>query len=171
MLGATVNFMSSSYHEPLREIFTAVELLHHFSDCGFHLQIERIERFSGESVLCLADDSAEGPLWHVFLGDDTELFEGFDLVCYRPTTENPYRIANAWNQKHYKSVMTVMLDDNDSPLYIHPYFSLRIYSSVNFQQLLDFEDFERHLFNWVDTVNKAVELFPYEPDAVVNESN
>jgi hypothetical protein len=163
--------MSISDHELLREIFTADELLTLISKCGFTLQIERIERFSGETVLCLGDDSEEGPLWHVFLGDDSELFEGFDLVCYRPTIENPYRVANEWNQKHYKSVMTVMLDDEDSPLYIHPYFSLRICSSVNFHQLLTFEGFERHLSYWVDTVNEAIGLFPYEPDAVPSEGN
>jgi hypothetical protein len=166
-----VGAVSISDHELLREIFTADELLHLISKCGFTLQIERIERFSGETVLCLGDDSDDGPLWHVFLGYDSDLFEGFDLVCYRPTTENPYRIANEWNQKHYKSVMTVMLDDEDNPLYIHPYFSLRICSSANFQQLLTFEGFERHLSEWVDTVIRAIELFPYEPDAVVNESN
>ena len=160
--------MSISDHELLREIFTADELLHLISKCGFTLQIERIERFSGETVLCLGDDGEEGPLWHVFLGDDSELFEGFDLVCYRPTTENPYRIANEWNQKHYKSVMTVMLDDEDSPLYIHPYFSLRICSSANFRQLLTFEGFERHISNWVETVNEAIELFPYQPDSVTS---
>jgi hypothetical protein len=161
--------MSAPNHELLREIFTADELLNLFSNCGFNLQIERIERFSGESILCLGDDSEDGLPWHVFLDVDMQLFEGFDLVCYRPTTENPYRVANEWNQKHYKSVMTVMLDDEDSPLYIHPYFSLRICSTVNFRQLLTFECFERHLSNWVDTVNEAIELFPYEPDAVASD--
>jgi len=161
--------VSTSDHNLFREIFTADELLNLFSKCGFTLQIERIERFSGETVLCLGDDSDDGPLWHVFLGDDTELFEGFDLVLYRPTTENPYRVANEWNQKHYKSVMTVMLDDEDSPLYIHPYFSLRICLSVNFQNLLSFQGFERHFSNWVETVNEAIELFPYEPEAATSE--
>ena len=163
--------MSISDHELLRQIFTADEILNLISKCGFTLQIERIERFSGESVLCLADDSEDGLPWHVFLDVDTQLFEGFDLVCYRPTTENPYRIANEWNQKHYKSVMTVMLDDEDSPLYIHPYFSLRICSSVNFHQLLTFAGFERHLSYWVDTVNEAIGLFPYEPDSVASDGN
>lgn len=98
--------MSTSNSELLRGFFTSDELLSLFSRCGFNLQIECIERFSGESVLCLGDDSEEGLPWHVFLDVDTQIFEGFDLVCYRPTTENPYRVANEWNQKHYKSVMT-----------------------------------------------------------------
>ncbi len=156
-------------HQVLREIYTADELLALISKCGFTLQIERIERISGESVLCLGDDSEDGPLWHVFLGGDTGLFEGFDLVCYRPTTENPYRIANEWNQKHYRSVMTVMLKDEDNPLYIHPYFSLRVCSSISFRQLLTFEGFQQHFSNWVDTVDEAIELFPYEPEAVAGE--
>ena len=166
-----VEKMSARNHELLREIFTADELLNLFSNCGFNLQIECIERFSGETVLCLDDDSEEGLPWHVFLDVDTQLFEGFDLVCYRPTTENPYRVANEWNQKHYKSVMTVMLDDEENPLYIYPYFSLRICSSANFQQLLTFEAFERHLANWVDSVNDAIELFPYDPDSVTGDSH
>jgi hypothetical protein len=61
-----------------------------------------------------------------------------------------------------------MLDDEDSPLYIHPYFSLRICSSANFRQLLTFEGFERHISNWVETVNEAIELFPYQPDSVTS---
>ncbi len=158
-------------HEILRGIFTSDELLGLISKCGFTLQIECIERFSGESVLCLGDDSEEGPIWHVFHGDDTEISEGFDLACYRPTTENPYRTANEWNQKHYKSVMTVMLVDEDNPPYIYPYLSLRICTSVNFQQPLTVRGFERHLFNWVDTVDRAIEFFPYEPDAVASEGN
>jgi hypothetical protein len=90
-------------------------------------------------------------------------------VCYRPTTENPYLVANEWNQKHFKSVMTVMLDDEDNPLYIYPYFSLRLCSSANFKQLLTFEAFEQHLANWADSVNEAIAHFPYDPDSATSD--
>lgn len=154
----------------LREIYTVDEILEILNDRGFSLVRELVEHSSGESILCLSDDSDDGPPWHVLLGSGKDLYEGFDLVCFRPTAENPYLVANDWNEKHYKSVMTVLSDSDNNSIYVHPYFAVRLCSTVDFQQLVTVEGFDRHLTDWLADVDEAIERFPYEPESIVGDA-
>ena len=154
----------------LREIYTVDEILKLLDDRGFSLVRELVEHSSGESILCLSDDSDDGPPWHVFFGSDKDLYEGFDLVCFRPTAENPYLVANDWNEKHYKSVITVLSDSDNNSIYVHPYFAVRLCSTVDFQQLVTVGGFDRHLTDWLADVDEAIERFPYEPESIVGDA-
>ena len=62
-----VKKMSARNHELLQEISTTDELLLLVNNQEFKMEIQKIERFSGETILCLGDDSDDGTLWHIFL--------------------------------------------------------------------------------------------------------
>ena len=157
--------------EPLRKILTTEEVIELMNSNGFNFELETFENVNGYDVLCLYDNTEDGPTWHVFLGTEKDLYEGFDLVCFLPTIENPYRCANDWNEDHYKSIMTVMTDNDSNSMYVHPYFALRLCSTVDFSQLLTVERFQGHLDDWLADVDLAYELYPYEPEKFVGNAD
>ena len=82
-----------------------------------------------------------------------------------------YRCTNDWNEDHYKSIMTVMTDNDSNSMYVHPYFALRLCSTVDFAQLLTVERFQSHLEEWLADVDVAYELYPYEPERFVSQTD
>lgn len=162
--------MGPTERQLLREIYTADEIIELFNDRGFTLSVEVIEHTTGELSKCLSDDSDDGPPWHILLGSGNDLYEGFDFVCFRPTAENPYRVSNDWNLKHYKSVMTVLSDSDDNSVYVHPYFAVRLCSTADFKQLVTIEGFDQNLTDWLADVEEAMDQFPYSPETFPEET-
>ena len=155
----------------LRELYTHEEVIDLINEEGFAFELEVFQNVAGDEVCCLYDNSDDGPSWHVLLGLQKELLEGFDFVLYLPTLENPYRAANEWNEKHYKSVMTVMSDSESNAMYLYPYFALRLCSTVDFEQLVTVNGFKKHLADWLIDVDEALELFPYEPESTSGDGS